>query len=117
MNSITEYTEAMELLLKLARTADEEKISLDKAAGRVLAKPLVALYNVPPFDRSPYDGYAFCSEDVSAASKDAPVTLNITEEIAAGSVERGFGFVNAAHAAIAATANTRIFFILSAFPC
>ena len=86
MNSITEYTEAMELLLKLARTADEEKISLDKAAGRVLAKPLVALYNVPPFDRSPYDGYAFCSEDVSAASKDVPVTLNITEEIAAGSV-------------------------------
>ncbi|MBO5340821.1 MAG: molybdopterin molybdotransferase MoeA [Oscillospiraceae bacterium] len=86
MNTVTEYYEASGLLLKIARTPHTETVSLDKAAGRVLAKPLVALDNVPPFDRSPYDGYALRSDDVRAASSDCPVTLKITEEIAAGAV-------------------------------
>ena len=54
--------------------------------GRVLAEDVVAAENVPPFDRSPYDGYAFRSADLAGASKERPVTLRITEEIPAGSV-------------------------------
>lgn len=42
--------------------------------------------NVPPFDRSPYDGYALRASDTAAAAKTAPVTLRILEEIPAGAV-------------------------------
>jgi len=86
MNAVTEYTEAAALLLKLANTVGTEHISLAESAGRVLAEPLVAPENVPPFDRSPYDGYAFCAEDTQAASKENPCVLEVTEEIAAGAI-------------------------------
>ena len=86
MNTVSEYYEASNLLLTLARTAHTESVPLDKAAGRVLAQPLVAPENVPSFDRSPYDGYALQADDVSLATQDCPVTLKITEEIAAGAL-------------------------------
>ena len=40
--------------------------------------------NVPPFDRSPFDGYALRALDTLGADKDHPVVLTITEEIPAG---------------------------------
>jgi molybdopterin molybdotransferase len=52
----------------------------------VLAEDIHALFNVPPFDRSPFDGWALRGEDTSAASLDKPVKLRITEEIPAGGV-------------------------------
>ena len=46
----------------------------------------MAVADVPPFDRSPYDGYAFRAEDVEHASKENPVTLTVIEEVPAGAV-------------------------------
>lgn len=86
MNAVTEYNVASELLLRYTVPMGTERISLTEASGRVLAEPLVSSVNVPPFDRSPYDGYAFRAEDTQSASKDAPCVLEITEEIAAGAV-------------------------------
>ena len=79
------WTEARDLLLGLARPVETETIPLDDCAGRVLAFDLKAAEDVPPFDRSAYDGYAFRAEDVQTASKDTPVTLRLTETIPAGS--------------------------------
>lgn len=39
----------------------------------------------PPFDRSPVDGYACRSCDITAASSENPVYLEVVEEIDAGS--------------------------------
>ncbi len=86
MNFVTDYTEASELLLKRTAPIGTECIGIAEAAGRILAEPLVSTVNVPPFDRSPYDGYVFRAEDTQSASKDAPCVLEITEEIAAGAV-------------------------------
>ena len=79
------WTEARDLLLSLARPVETETIPLEDCAGRVLAFDLRAAEDVPPFDRSAYDGYAFRAEDVQAASKETPVTLRLTETIPAGS--------------------------------
>lgn len=79
------WTEARDLLLGLARPVETETIPLDDCAGRVLAFDVKAAEDVPPFDRSAYDGYAFRAEDVQTASKEAPVTLRLTETIPAGS--------------------------------
>lgn len=77
---------ARDLLLAQVVPVGTERIALSESAGRVLADDLVALENIPPFDRSPYDGYAFRAEDTAGASKEHPVTLSILEEVPAGAV-------------------------------
>lgn len=63
-----------------------EQISLEAGAGRVLAAPVIAAADVPSFDRSPYDGYAFQAQDTAGASEGQPVTLRVVDYIAAGDV-------------------------------
>ncbi len=80
------YQDARELLLEqTVPLAGPERVPLTAASGRVLAEPVNAVGDVPPFDRSPFDGYAFRAEDTAAAAKDSPVVLRILEEIPAGS--------------------------------
>ena len=80
------WLQARELLLGLAAPVDTELAPLSACGGRVLAFELSAAEDVPPFDRSAYDGYALRAADVAAASREAPVTLRITETIPAGAV-------------------------------
>lgn len=81
-----DYQQARELLLSCARTVGTERIPLSQCGGRVLAQDLIAQENIPPFDRSPYDGYAFRAADTAQATKADPVTLRVLEEIPAGAV-------------------------------
>ena len=78
--------DARQLLFDLKTEPDVEKVPLDACYGRVLAEDVVAKENVPPFSKSPLDGYALMGEDTALASECHPVTLTITEEIAAGDV-------------------------------
>lgn len=78
------YTEARDLLISRLSPVPAETAPLSACAGRVLARDLIAQENVPPFDRSPYDGYAFRAADTAEASREAPVTLRVIQEIAAG---------------------------------
>ena len=82
----TAFYEVREKLLSCVKPLEKEEVYLDKCAGKVLAQDVVAKINVPPFNRSAYDGYAFCSEDTKNASKECPVTLQILEEIPAGEI-------------------------------
>lgn len=86
MNTAVEYTAARDALLARTVPVGTETLPLAGSYGRVLAEDLVAAENIPAFDRSPYDGYAFRAADVAGASREAPVTLRITEEIPAGAV-------------------------------
>ncbi len=79
-----EIESAIEIIKERVRVSETELISLDAADGRALAQMVTAKENIPPFDRSPYDGYAFRAQDVVCASKEAPVTLQIIEELPAG---------------------------------
>ncbi|MBQ3392840.1 MAG: molybdopterin molybdotransferase MoeA [Lachnospiraceae bacterium] len=85
MNPIP-FEEARELLLEMSRPVSAEKVSLDQCAGRIVAEDIKAAENVPPFDRSPYDGYAFRADDTGKASKENPAVLRILEEIPAGGI-------------------------------
>lgn len=77
---------ARQLLLDKVSALGAESIALSECGGRVLALNLVAKENVPAFDRSPYDGYAFRAVDTQQASKENPVVLRILEEVPAGAV-------------------------------
>ena len=81
-----DYISARDLLLSLTRPVGTETVPLEDCAGRILAWELTAAENVPAFDRSPYDGYAFRASDSASATPEAPVTLRVLEEIAAGAV-------------------------------
>lgn len=86
MSKFISHIEARIRMLKGVCPVDTETVSLPGLPGRILAQNIAARENIPPFDRSPYDGYAFRAEDTENASQDAPVTLRILEEIPAGSV-------------------------------
>ncbi len=74
------------LLERVNMIKDAEEITLWDAARRVLAKDIYAEHDQPPFPRSPLDGYAVRSGDISMASKDHPVRLRVLEEVDAGHV-------------------------------
>ncbi|NLL39348.1 MAG: molybdopterin molybdotransferase MoeA [Clostridiales bacterium] len=75
---------ARDMLLELPVLLKTEKVKLEASHGRILASDVYAEIPVPPFDRSPYDGYAFRGEDTVSATKEKPAILEITEEIPAG---------------------------------
>ncbi len=61
-----------------------EEVSLEEAAGRVLAEDAVAGFNVPPFNRASMDGYAVRAEDTYGASTFSPNKLSLLGEQHAG---------------------------------
>ena len=81
-----DFREARDIMLDAAEAVEIERILLENCTGRILAQDLVAAENVPAFDRSPYDGYAFRAKDAAEASYENPITLKILEEVAAGAV-------------------------------
>ena len=88
MNHSLSFEEARALLLDKTPSVGSETLPLEACGGRVLYQSVTAPYSVPPFDRSPYDGYAFRAVDSTGASRETPVTLRVLEEVAAGSVPR-----------------------------
>ena len=63
---------------------ETETVPLDEAGGRIAAGTLSARMDQPPFDRSPFDGYALHSADAAGASRETPVTLPVTMKLYAG---------------------------------
>ena len=64
----------------LIRSSGVETVDLLAAAGRVLAAPIIADRDLPPFARSTRDGYAVRSADLSTV----PTSLELIGEIRAG---------------------------------
>lgn len=75
-----EYTQARDILLSLPVRPRTERLPLRGALGRVLAEDVSADFPVPPFDKSPFDGFAFRACDV-------PGTLEVGGESGAGTRE------------------------------
>ncbi len=71
-------------ILAAIRPLPPAGLSLPEAEGLVLAEDVTAGRPLPSFDNSAMDGYAVLAEDVATASGQAPVTLPVAAEIAAG---------------------------------
>ncbi|WP_336823508.1 gephyrin-like molybdotransferase Glp [Sporosarcina sp. USHLN248] len=78
--------EAVRAVMEHASSTGIETVKLDEAYGRVLAEPIIAKHDVPPFDRSPYDGFAIRSVDSAGASGNNRVPFSVIGEIGAGQV-------------------------------
>jgi molybdopterin molybdotransferase len=75
------FDEAVELVRSVARPLGTETLAVAEAAGRVLAKPVVAEIDSPRSDVSAMDGYAVREQDLAQL----PVTLDVIGESFAGS--------------------------------
>lgn len=60
--------EALARLLEDVTPTEAERLPLHEAAGRVLARDIVALRTQPPFDASAMDGYAVRAADTAVAN-------------------------------------------------
>ncbi|PYM67181.1 MAG: molybdopterin molybdenumtransferase MoeA [Candidatus Rokuibacteriota bacterium] len=78
--------EAIDRILRVIPVLGVETVSLPEALGRVLAEPVLATRDLPPWDNSSMDGYALRAADVGAARPDDPVRLRVVGEVPAGTV-------------------------------
>lgn len=79
--SLMPLEEALEALLAQAQDApirEVESVSLDEAGGRILARPLLATLDLPPWPNSAMDGYAVRAADVRGEP------LRVSQKIFAG---------------------------------
>lgn len=79
-----DYKEARDILLKNAGVVPTFFLPLSSCFGKIIARDVYARVDVPSFYRSPYDGYAFSSQDTRQASDLSPVKLRVVEKVAAG---------------------------------
>jgi len=76
--------EALEYVLKHFEPLEPEEVEILDALGRVLAEGVYSDMEIPPFDNSAMDGYAVRAGDTAEANPDAPVTLQVIGNLAAG---------------------------------
>ncbi len=74
-------SKAINIIKRETGVLGTERVNLADAVGRVLAENIVADTDLPPFDRSQMDGFAVTASE----TRNAPVTLKIVGESAAGS--------------------------------
>lgn len=79
---------AEEILLKQNIGPKIENIPILDSLGYISAEDIKSDIDIPSFDRSPLDGYAFKSEDTVDASAENPVTLETIDNIRAGHVSK-----------------------------
>ncbi|MEW6323089.1 MAG: gephyrin-like molybdotransferase Glp [Acidobacteriota bacterium] len=68
----------------LAPVTRTERVALTAAHGRVVAVPVIAVQDVPPFSRAAMDGFAVRAEDTFGASRQEPKTLGVVETVYTG---------------------------------
>jgi len=81
----TTVVDALKWLDGQAQRLDAETVSLDEAAGRVLAEEAVSRVDVPAFDRSMMDGFAVRAADTLGASPYNRLELNVVGQSMPGS--------------------------------
>lgn len=85
------YRKAKELIKEnITRETYQETVPLALCAGRVLAEDIFSAETIPANDNSSVDGYALLAEEVSTASIEQPIILDIVGESSAGKPYTGF---------------------------
>jgi molybdopterin molybdotransferase len=82
------FPEARSKMLEGIRPLPSEKCRLEDLLGRILARDVIASFDIPPRDNSAMDGFAVIHSDVASASQDKPVTLKVIEDVPAGKVAK-----------------------------
>lgn len=80
MEMLIELERALELVLSRIRVVATEQVPLINSYHRVLAAEVYSPLAMPPFDRSPLDGYSYRAEELTSGV----LHLNVVSEVPAG---------------------------------
>ncbi len=80
--------EALTILLQECTPTEPIYVPLMEALGSVLAEDIISDVDMPPFDKSPLDGYAVRSEDTIGVSQENPIILEVIDFVPAGYVSQ-----------------------------
>lgn len=87
MKALISLEEGMRILMDIAQPIRRtDKVPLLDASGRVLAEPIVAAADVPPFARAAMDGYAVIAQDTFGAGNFNPARLRLLEVVHAADI-------------------------------
>jgi len=87
--SLLPVDDALKAILARVPPVTAEQVALDQANGRVLAAPVIAGHNQPPFDASAMDGYAMRAEDVGEGARLRVIGTSQAGASYGGGVHRG----------------------------
>src|SRR5919108_109152 len=79
------FDQARAAVLERLRPLPAREVPLGEALGCVLAEDVTAAEDLPPFANSAMDGFAVRAADLAGAGEQAPVALELTGEVFAGS--------------------------------
>ncbi len=80
------FEAALEKVLENTNALEAEYLPLLDCAHKVSAAPVSSRENLPPFDRSPLDGYALWAGDTQGAAENNPRELKVVDSVPAGSL-------------------------------
>ncbi|SHK38342.1 molybdopterin molybdochelatase [Anaerobranca californiensis DSM 14826] len=84
MNTNIQIKSALEMLITEVKPKSPVSLNLVDALGYVLAEDIFSPLNIPPFDRSPLDGFALRACDTLNATKEQPTTFKVIDFAPAG---------------------------------
>lgn len=79
-------SEAIKRIVNENIIMDITYVKLSESLNYILAEDIVATYDIPRFDKSPYDGFALRSIDTTNASGDNRIFFKVIDHIGAGAV-------------------------------
>lgn len=88
IRSPIQINEAVELVMERANKLNNLTIPLQESYGFILAESIMAKHDVPPFNRSSYDGFAIYSKDSKWANDKERIFFKIVDQIGAGQVAK-----------------------------
>ena len=87
--ALTPFAAALATVMAEAAALGVENVALAAAPGRVLARDLVAPFDLPRFDNTSVDGYAVHAADIDRANREGSALLTLDMVIPAGAALRG----------------------------
>lgn len=81
-------SEAMEKCIQNAQQKEIIDIDYLDSLNYVLAEDIIATYDIPMFNKSPYDGFAIRSEASNGASGENRISFKVVDHIGAGTVSK-----------------------------
>jgi len=84
MKTFIGFDEALELTLSNVSDSEPETLPIDELTGRILSEDLVARVDCPSSTTSRKDWFAVIAADLSNASQQHPVTLDVIGSMSAG---------------------------------
>lgn len=77
-------TEAISRIINVIEHKEVKEIRIEDSLNKVLAEDVKATYDIPRFDKSPYDGFAINSQYTKGASGENRVSFTVVDHIGAG---------------------------------